>query len=120
LILLTLILAGAVIGPGIFLIVQRETGTRTIATVGDCQTLGTGKYDRTHCNGTWIVGGSLLAGGHVAYGTINGARKEDVGKKLDVTLRGDSAYTRDLGLPAVLIGLGLLLIGLLARRMTMR
>ncbi|MDB5073577.1 MAG: hypothetical protein JWM87_4688 [Candidatus Eremiobacteraeota bacterium] len=108
------------IGPGIFLIVQRETGTRAVATVGDCQVLGTGKHERTHCNGTWVVGGSLLAGGHVAYGTINGARKDDVGKKLDVTLRGDSAYTRDLKLPAILIGLGLVLLGLLVRRMTMR
>ncbi|HEY0381243.1 MAG TPA: hypothetical protein VGC72_03495 [Candidatus Elarobacter sp.] len=102
-----LIIAATMIGSGIFLIVQSETGTRAVATVGDCQTTGTGKYARTHCTGTWIVGGSLLAGGHVIWGTIDGAGKGDVGKKIDVTLRGDTAYARGLALPLLLIALGL-------------
>jgi hypothetical protein len=101
------IIAATMVGAGIFLFVQNETGTRAVATVGDCVTTGTGKYARTHCTGTWIVGGSLLAGGHVVWGTISGAGKRDVGKKIDVTLRGDTAYTRGLTLPLLLIALGL-------------
>jgi hypothetical protein len=102
------VMAMALLWPGIFFLVQRQTGTRTSATVGDCQTTGSGRYESTHCTGTWIVGGSLLDGGHVVFGTINGANHGDVGKTIDVTLRGDEAYTRELALPLLLIGLGLI------------
>jgi hypothetical protein len=95
------------VGGGAFLIVQRETGPRALAKVGDCVTTGSGKYMRTHCTGTWVVGGALTEGGHVVFGTINGVDRGDVGKTIDVTLRGDTAYSRDLVLPLLLIGLGL-------------
>lgn len=101
-------LMAGLLGPGIFLLVQRQTGPRASATVGDCVTTGAGRYRRTHCTGTWIVGGSLLDGGHVVYGTIDGADTSDVGKTIDVTLRGDTAYSRSLTLPLLLIGLGLM------------
>jgi hypothetical protein len=45
----------------------------------------------------------------VVVGTIQGAEQSDEGKSLDVTLRGDTAYSRGLALPLVLTGLGLLL-----------
>jgi hypothetical protein len=100
-------MAAALLWPGIFFLVQRQTGVRAMATVDECKTHGAGRYERTHCTGTWVVGGSLLDGGHIVVGSINGADQSDVGKTLDVTLRGDEAYTRGLALPLLLIGLGL-------------
>jgi len=100
-------MATALLWPGIFFLVQRQTGTRAMATVDECKTHGAGRYERIHCTGTWVVGGSLLDGGHIVVGSINGADQSDVGKTLDVTLRGDEAYTRGLALPLLLIGLGL-------------
>lgn len=102
-----LVIAAAMIGAGTFLLVQRETGPRAVAKVGDCETSGAGRYRSVHCTGSWIVGGSLLDGGHVIVGTIDGVDVGDVGKTIDVTLRGDTAYSRDLVLPLLLIGLGL-------------
>lgn len=103
-----LIMAVCLLWPGIFFLVQRQTGVRAEATVGDCEVTGAGRYQRTHCTGTWIVGGSLLDGGHVIFGTINDADPSQVGKTIDVTLRGDEAYTLDLLLPIMLIGFGLI------------
>jgi hypothetical protein len=100
-------IAAATIGSGIFLLVQRATGTRAVATVTDCVTTGSARSRRTDCTGTWIAGGPLTQGGHVVVGTVQGAEQSDVGKKVDVTLRGDTAYVRDLTLPLILIGLGL-------------
>jgi hypothetical protein len=101
------LIAASMIGAGAFLLVQRQTGTRAVATVGDCVTSGGGRYRSVHCTGTWIVGGPLIGGGHVVFGTIDGVDTESVGKKIDVTLRGDTAYSRGLALPLLLIGLGL-------------
>ncbi|GEM_PF-5112902 len=101
------IAAVAMIWAGVFLLVQRQTGPRAMATVDDCVTTGSGKYQSTHCTGSWIVGGSLLEGGHVIVGTINDADQSQVGKTIEVTLRGDEAYTRDLLLPLMLLGFGL-------------
>lgn len=101
-------MAATLLWPGIFFLVQRQTGTRALATVSECETTGAGKYESTHCTGSWIVGGSLLDGGHVVVGSINGAGQSDVGKTIDVTLRGDEAYTRGLALPLLLIGLSLI------------
>jgi hypothetical protein len=84
---------------GVFLIVQRQTGTRAEATVTECHVVSHGTHASDECSGTWIVGGSLLAGGHVVIGDVQGAESRDVGKTLDVTVRGDTAYTRGLGLP---------------------
>jgi len=103
-----LVMAGALLWPGIFFLVQRQTGTRASATVDECRTTGSGRYESTHCSGSWIAGGSLLDGGHVVVGSINGADQSDVGKTIDVTLRGDEAYTTGLTLPVLLIGLGLI------------
>jgi hypothetical protein len=100
------IIAAVMIGSGIFLLVQRQTGPRASATVGDCVSSGGGRWPTVHCTGSWVVGGSLLEGGHVVVGTIDGADTGDVGKTLDVTLRGDTAYTRGLALPLLLIGIG--------------
>jgi hypothetical protein len=92
--------------PGIYLYIQSTTGTPAQASVDDCETTGTGRYESTHCSGTWIVGGSLLEGGHVIVGTIDGAEQTDQGKTIDVMLHGDTAYSRSLTTPLVLIAFG--------------
>jgi hypothetical protein len=51
---------------------------------------------------TWFLRGIFilfLAGGHVVIGDVRGAERRDIGKTLDVTVRGRTAYTRGLGLP---------------------
>jgi hypothetical protein len=111
LVVVAVVIAAVMIGSGIFLLVQRQTGPRASATVADCVRTGSGRYASTHCTGSWVVGGSLLEGGHVVVGTIDGAEMSDVGKTLDVTLRGDTAYTRGLALPLLLLGLGLVIVG---------
>jgi hypothetical protein len=100
--------AATLIGSGVFLLVQRQTGARAVATVGECRASGGGRYRSVHCTGTWIVGGPLIGGGHVVFGTIDGVDTDAVGKTIDVTLRGDTAYSRGLALPLLLIGLGLI------------
>lgn len=106
-------LAVPLIGPGAFLLVQRETGTRASATVSDCQASGSGRYRSVHCTGSWTVGGSLLDNGHIVVGTIDGVDEGDIGKTIDVTISGDTAYSRGLALPLLLLGLGLVPVGLL-------
>lgn len=114
-VVVTLIIAAGLIAPGIFLLVQRATGTRAQATVGDCVVSGAGtKYRTVHCTGSWIIGGSLLEGGHVVVGSVNGVDPDSVGKTIDVTLRGDAAYSRGLTLPLMLIGFGLIPVAVLA------
>lgn len=99
--------AAALLVPGIVLLVLHSTGTPARATVDECVTTGSGKYQRTHCSGSWIVGGSLFDGGHVIVGSIEGDLDEtDDGKTIDVLLHGETAYTRSLTTPLVLIGMG--------------
>ena len=102
--------AAVLIGAGVFLLVQRQTGTRALATVGDCVSTGGGRWASTHCTGSWVVGGPLLEGGHVVVGTIQGVEESSVGKTVEVTLRGDEAYSRGLALPLLLVGLGLVMV----------
>jgi hypothetical protein len=99
----------AIIGAGIFQLVQDETGTRAEATVKECHGLTTQTTHET-CTGSWVIGGSLINGnGHVVVGDISGATDSDVGKTLHVTVRNGTAYTRGLLIPIVLIGVGIFL-----------
>jgi hypothetical protein len=107
--ILFVLTAIGVLAGGVFLIVQRQTGTRARATVAECHLVtGGGGHATDECTGSWIVGGSLLAGGHVVVGDIQGAERRDIGKTLDVTVRGGTAYTRGLGLPIGLTAGGLI------------
>jgi hypothetical protein len=109
LVIASVVIAATLIGAGVFLLVQRQTGARAQATVGDCVASGAGQYRTVHCTGTWIVGGPLIGGGgHVVWGTISGIDTDAVGKTIDVTLRGDEAYSRGLALPLLLIGFGII------------
>jgi hypothetical protein len=116
----SLAFAGLMIWVGVFYIVQQHTGLRTTATVGDCEVTGSGRYMETHCNGTWIVGGPLLDGGHVVYGEIDDADPKQVGHDIPVTVHGDTAYTLDPILPTMVIAFGVVWLGaavVLARRL---
>jgi hypothetical protein len=106
LLVLCLLIGGLMIAPGVWLIVQRQTGTRAMAKVEDCDVVGSGEYRNVYCTGSWTVGGSLLEGGHVVVGKIDGVDDDAVGKTIDVTVRGDTAYSRGLIVPSILIGAG--------------
>lgn len=99
--------AASLLAPGGFLLYQRQTGPRAQATVDDCVVSGAARWRTVNCTGSWIVGGSLFEGGHVIVGTVQGVDESSIGKTVDVTLRGDEAYSRGLALPLLLIGFGL-------------
>jgi hypothetical protein len=95
-------------GGGVFLLVQRETGTRAKATVTECLPTSDGKYGGYQCTGTWVDGGKLVGGaGHVVSGTVEGAEPSDIGKPIGVTLSGSRAYTTSLTVPILLLAIGL-------------
>ncbi|HSF87712.1 MAG TPA: hypothetical protein VLG28_18880 [Acidimicrobiia bacterium] len=50
----------------------------------------------------WTIDGHMVIGGFVG-----GKGESDVGKTVAATARGDTAYSRSLGLPILLIGMGL-------------
>jgi hypothetical protein len=96
----------ALIGGGGWLLYQRGSGTRVKATVLSCDSSGNvrryGTTFRTDCVAQWTIDGRVVVGG---FDGGNGA--SDVGKQVDATVRGDTAYSRSLGLPILLIVLGL-------------
>jgi hypothetical protein len=99
------------VGAGIAGISQiriRTSGERTVAQVSECARTG-GYKSALHCSGAWTTGGSLLAGGHVVVGNIEGAGRGDVGHTIAVRLSGDGqhAYTPSLATPIVYIVVGL-------------
>jgi hypothetical protein len=100
----------AILGAGIYRLVQNETGTRVDVKVSDCSGVDT-RYTHETCTGSWVIGGSLLAGGHVVVGVVNGAHAKDIGKTVRATVRGDTAYTLGLLLPILLISFGVLIAG---------
>lgn len=100
-----LAIVAATVGGGGFLLYQRAVGTRVEATVLDCDTSGTivrgGATYRTDCIAEWTVDM------RVVIGTFNGGNGEsDEGKTVAATVRGDTAYSRSLVLPILLIALG--------------
>lgn len=93
------------VGGGVFLLVQRDTGTRAQATVISCGP--TSRYGGPGCYATWVEGGNLVTGnGHVVTGPIDGANPSDVGTTLEVTIRNGHAYTRGLRVPIILLAIG--------------
>ncbi|MCP9928726.1 hypothetical protein [Cyanobium sp. CH-040] len=104
----TILLAipAALVGGGGFLLVQRAVGTRVEARVLECDTSGAiirgASTYRTECIAQWEIGGRLVTGGFTGG---NGA--SDVGRTVDATVRGDTAYSRSFVLPVVLIAMGL-------------
>jgi len=122
-ILVWLVLGGIVAGTlvaGSWLLYQRAVGTPVQATVLACETSGNwSRYAptvREDCVAEWTLDGATVVGGFNA-----GSGSPDVGKTVDATVRGDTAYSRSLVLPVVLIALGLpfllILVAPLVRRM---
>jgi hypothetical protein len=104
--ILVTVMALVFLGGAAFIVFVQQNGPKTTATVTDCRQRSI--RPRTYnCTGTWVAGGSLLDGGHVVIGTIDGASKADVGKRIDVRLSGERAYTTSRRLPIVLAGIGL-------------
>ena len=106
-----LLLAFFLVGAGIALggasvYRDQQSGTAGTAKVSECE--GGRKYQPgIRCRGTWIVGGSILDGGSVVVGRVEGAGYGDVGKTIAVRIHGtDHATKPSLGTPLVLWGMG--------------
>ena len=115
-----LLAGGGLVLGGMSVYRDQRSGSAGTAKVTDCE--GGRKYDPgIRCTGTWTVGGpSLLRGGRVAVGRVEGAGYGDVGKTIDVRVHGtDHATKPSIGTPIVLWALGwpivaLALVGFLA------
>ena len=85
---------------------DQRSGTPGQAKVTGCE--GGSRYEPgIHCRGTWTTGGSILEGGHVAAGRVEGAGYGDIGKTIDVRIHGtDHATVPSLGTPILLWALG--------------
>lgn len=103
---LILLIPVMTIGGGGWLLYQRAAGTPVRATVLACETSGNwSRYAptiREECVARWTLDGETVVGG---FNAGNGS--PDVGKTVGATVRGDTAYSRSLVLPVILIGLGL-------------
>ena len=101
-----LAIPAATIGAGAYLLYQRAAGTRVEATVIGCNVSGgvfsgTSNY-REDCVAEWTIDGATVVGG-----LSGGSGGWDPGETVDATVRGDTAYSRSLELPILLIALGL-------------
>gem|GEM_PF-1666978 len=103
---LVLAIPASLVGGGAFLLYQRAVGTHVRATVLTCDTSGTvtrgASTYRTECIAEWTIDGRTVVGPFVA-----GDGDSDEGKTLDATVRGGTAYSRSLGLPILLLVLGI-------------
>lgn len=93
---------------------DQHSGTPGKAKVSSCTAAHNTKYVHTTstCMGSWTVGGSLIDGGHVGIGPIEGADKGDEGKTIDVRIHGtDHATVPDIKNAIVLWVLGALVLG---------
>ena len=102
----------AAIGGAYLIYENNERGEETTATVSDC-TVRPAKVGGTVCRGTWVQGGSLLEGGHVVRGTIEGVGAGNDGKEYRVRVRGDIAHVPSNRIPIILVivGVGIALFG---------
>ena len=94
------------VGGGAFLLYQRAAGTRVEATVLECGSSGAivrgASTYRSECIARWTADGRVVIGPFTG-----GDGFDDVGRTLDATVRGGTAYSRSIGLPVLLIALGL-------------
>ena len=103
-----ILLAGAGLSFGAYASYRdQHSGTPGEAKVATCSGHN-GRYATgVHCSGTWVSGGSLLAGGHVAYGPIENATRSDIGHTVDVRIHGSDHAT----IPRLRISIILALLG---------
>lgn len=104
--LLVLAIPVATVGGGAWLLYQRAVGTQVEAEVLACESsFHWAKYApriSESCVAEWTIDGETVVGG---FNGGNGA--SDIGKTVSATVRGDTAYSRSLALPILLIALGL-------------
>jgi hypothetical protein len=104
-----LAIGGLLIFGGFSKYADAHSGTPGKAKVTRCtRPVNTKYYKRAStCTGSWTIGGSLLEGGNLAVGRIEGADGGDVGKTIDVRIHGtDHASVPGLGTPILLWVLG--------------
>ncbi|MGA8246219.1 MAG: hypothetical protein WB797_04880 [Nocardioides sp.] len=89
------------LGAGTWLLWEREAGTRTRVHVDPCLVQHTGRSDTETCTGSWT------SHGRVVVGPVDGATSSQEGDTIDVTVRGDTAYSRSPKVALILIGLSL-------------
>ena len=126
---LVLLLGGVGLSFGAYASYRDEhSGTPGTARVISCSghngRYGTGVV----CDGTWVSGGSVLAGGHVAFGQIKNASRDDIGHTVAVRIHGSDHATipsstvwivlAAIGLP--MLGLGVYLLALTRRSRSSR
>lgn len=94
------------VGAGSWLLYERASGQRVAATVLSCDPSGHfrrfGTTFREDCVAEWTIDGRTVIGNYTGGGGAS-----DVGKTVSATVRGDTATSRSLVLPLVLIALGL-------------
>lgn len=91
----------AVAGGGIYYVAQQLAGTPGTATVDECHLTGTRATRGVMCTGAWVSDVGV-----VGTGTVNGAVSGDEGKRFEVRIRDDAAYTTSLTTPITLIAVG--------------
>ncbi|HVY49680.1 MAG TPA: hypothetical protein VHB21_27490 [Minicystis sp.] len=93
---------GAFAGYGAYLLHQRDTGPHVAVTVTRCEVVSAGAASHVgahaYCHGTWTYRGRRYVDAYV-----QGAGLDDEGHRIDATLHGDTAYSRDLETPLVLL-----------------
>ncbi len=103
---IVLAIPAALLGGGGFLLYERAFGTRVEATVLECDTSGSivrgASTYRTDCIAEWEIDDRTVIGPFTG-----GNGESDVGKTVDATVRGDTAYGRSLAVPILLLALGL-------------
>ncbi|KRA32458.1 hypothetical protein ASD81_12905 [Nocardioides sp. Root614] len=89
------------VGSGLWLLGQRQFGEKVEAEVLSCDLDVGYKRSSQYCTARWTHDGV------VHTGPIQGSGDNEVGDTVTATLRGDELYSRSLGLPLILLGLGL-------------
>jgi len=96
-----LLLPVVLIGSGVWLLAQRQFGDRISATVVSCDTDAGYRQYSQYCTARWTEDGVEKTG------PIEASGDNEVGKTVIATERDGVLYSRSLGLPLILIALGL-------------
>ncbi len=83
---------------GAFVYLQQHSGEQVTVTVTACES---GRRSVT-CVGTWTHDGETVSG------VVDGAGEDDIGRPTEARVHGDRAYTPNLRIPLIFVGLGLL------------
>jgi hypothetical protein len=96
-----LVVPFVLVGAGLWLLAQRQFGDKVQAEVISCDIDVGYKTSQQTCLARWTQDGVEHTG------SIQGSGDDEVGKTITATVHGDELYSRSLGLPLILLGLGL-------------